>query len=129
VKHAPTHFDQQLVTWYHWQKNPACLGCTSGVKGALKFDTVLAGGVKLKGTHAPQKMNIYSYKYYEEKVKDTADAKIRVEKVTDCGPKQNKRHMYSVECEEVKNKVERSYQKAKHVKAHLCQKLGKMPKN
>jgi hypothetical protein len=107
----------------------------SGVKGALKFDTVLAGGVKLKGTHAPQKMNIYSYKYYEEKIKDTADAEIRVEKVTDCGPKLNKHHevtchMYSEECEEVKNKVERSYQKAKakHAKAHLRQKLGKMPK-
>ncbi|KAG1806128.1 uncharacterized protein BJ212DRAFT_1303780 [Suillus subaureus] len=83
---------KQLVTWYHWWKNPAHLGCTSGVKGALKFDTVLAGGVKLKGTCTPQKMNIYSYKYYEEKVKDTADAKIRVEKVTDCRPKLNKRH-------------------------------------
>ncbi|KAG2038606.1 hypothetical protein BDR03DRAFT_1009596 [Suillus americanus] len=127
--------EQQLVTWYHWRKNPARLGHTIGVKGALKFDTVLASGVELKGTCALQKMDIYSYKYYGEKVKDTADAKIRVQKVTDCGPKLNKRHevthhMYSEECKEVKNKVERSYQKAKakHAKARLCQKSGKMPK-
>ncbi|KAG2030389.1 hypothetical protein BDR03DRAFT_987132 [Suillus americanus] len=127
--------EQQLVTWYHWRKNPAHLGCMSGVKGALKFDTVLASGVELKGTCALQKMDIYSYKYYGEKVKDTADAKIRVQKVTGRGPKLNKHHevthrMYSEECEEVKNKVERSYQKAKakHAKAHLCQKSGKMPK-
>ncbi|KAG1796192.1 hypothetical protein EV424DRAFT_1547139 [Suillus variegatus] len=127
--------EEQLVTWYRWQKNPARLGHTSGVKGALKFDTVLTGGVELKRTHAPQKMNIYSYKYYGEKVKDTADAEIRVQKVTDCGPKLNKhcevtRRMYSEECEEVKNKVERSYQKAKakHAKARLRQKSGKMPK-
>jgi len=39
-------------------------------------------------------------------------------------------HIYSEECKEVKNKVERSYQKAKakHAKAHLHQKLGKMSK-
>ncbi|KAG1898255.1 uncharacterized protein F5891DRAFT_981912 [Suillus fuscotomentosus] len=77
-------------------KNPARLGCTSGVKGALKFDTVLAGGVELKGTWAPQKIDIYSYEYYGEKVKDTAGAKIRVQNVTDRGPKLNKRHEVSV---------------------------------
>ncbi|KAG1740074.1 hypothetical protein EDD22DRAFT_959249 [Suillus occidentalis] len=119
LANAVESHEQQITTWYHWRKNPARLGCTSGVKGALKFDTVLAGGVELKGTHAPQKLDIYSYKYYEEKVKDTADAEIRV-----------MRHLYSEECEDVKNKVERRYQKAKakHAKARLHQKSGKMPK-
>ncbi|KAG1899844.1 uncharacterized protein F5891DRAFT_1189314 [Suillus fuscotomentosus] len=88
--------EQQLTTWYRWRKNPARLGHTSGVKGALKFDTVLAGGVELKGTRAPQKIDIYSYEYYGEKVKDTADAEIRVQNVTDHGPKLNKRHEVSV---------------------------------
>ncbi|KAG1898742.1 uncharacterized protein F5891DRAFT_1190536 [Suillus fuscotomentosus] len=88
--------EQQLTTWYHWRKNPARLGCTSGVKGALKFDTVLAGGVELKGTRAPQKIDIYSYEYYGEKVKDTADAEIRVQNVTDRGPKLNKHREVSV---------------------------------
>ncbi|KAG1904047.1 uncharacterized protein F5891DRAFT_1276182 [Suillus fuscotomentosus] len=127
--------EQQLTTWYRWRKNPARLGRTSGVKGALKFDTVLAGGVELKGTRAPQKIDIYSYEYYGEKVKDTADAEIRVQNVTDRGPKLNKRRevtrrLYSEECEDVKNKVERRYQKAKakHAKARLRQKSGKMPK-
>ncbi|KAG2126513.1 hypothetical protein DEU56DRAFT_916029 [Suillus clintonianus] len=127
--------EQQITTWYRWRKNPACLGRTSGVKGALKFDTVLAGGVELKGTRAPQKLDIYSYKYYEEKVKDTADAEIRVQNVTHRGPKLNKRcevtrRLYSEECEDIKNKVERRYQKAKakHAKARLRQKSGKMQK-
>jgi hypothetical protein len=62
----------------------------------LKFDTVLAGGVELKGTRAPQKIDIYSYEYYGEKVKDTADAEIRVQNVTDRGPKLNKRREVSV---------------------------------
>ncbi|KAG1823939.1 uncharacterized protein BJ212DRAFT_1534062 [Suillus subaureus] len=53
------------------------------------------------------------------------------------GPKLNKCHevtccLYSEECKDVKNKVERHYQKAnakaKHAKACLCQKSGKMPK-
>ncbi|KAG1797298.1 hypothetical protein EV424DRAFT_1352801 [Suillus variegatus] len=128
--------EEQLATWYRWRKNPARLGRMSGVKGALKFDAVLAGGVELKGTRAPQKMDIYSYKYYGEKVKDTADAEIRAQNVTDCGPKLNKhrevtRRLYSEECEDVKNKVERRYQKAKakYAKARLCQKSGKMPRN
>lgn len=97
---------------------------------------MLAGGVELKGTRAPQKMDIYSYKYYGEKVKDTADAEIRAQNVTDHGPKLNKRRevtrrLYSEECEDVKNKVERRYQKAKakYAKARLCQKSGKMPRN
>ncbi|KAG1881239.1 hypothetical protein F4604DRAFT_1922245 [Suillus subluteus] len=128
--------EEQLATWYRWRKNPARLGRTSGVKGALKFDAVLAGGVELKGTRAPQKMDIYSYKYYGEKVKDTADAEIRAQNVTDRGPKLNKRRevtrrLYSEECEDVKNKVERRYQKAKakYAKARLRQKSGKMPRN
>ncbi|KAG1861070.1 hypothetical protein C8R48DRAFT_762450 [Suillus tomentosus] len=86
----------QLTTWYCWRKNPTRLGRTSGVKGALKFDTVLAGGVELKGTWAPQKIDIYSYEYYGEKVKDTADAEIRVQNVTDRRPKLNKRREVSV---------------------------------
>ncbi|KAG1845841.1 hypothetical protein F4604DRAFT_1688606 [Suillus subluteus] len=132
---AVEHCEKQLATWYRWRKNPARLGCMSGIKGALKFDTVLAGGVELKGTRAPQKMNIYSHKYYKGKVKDTADTEIKVQNVTNRGPKLNKHRevthcMYSEECEEVKNKIERKYQKAKakHAKARLRQKSGKLPK-
>ncbi|KAG1793355.1 uncharacterized protein HD556DRAFT_1308778 [Suillus plorans] len=58
------------------------------------------------------------------------------QKNTDRGPKLNKRcevmcRLYSEECEDVKNKVERRYQKAKakYAKARLRQKSGKMPKN
>ncbi|KAG1853650.1 hypothetical protein F4604DRAFT_1686242 [Suillus subluteus] len=115
--------EQQIATWY-W----------CGVKGVLKFDTVLAGGVELKGTRGPHKMDIYSYEYYLDKVKDTADTKIRVQDVTNRGPKLNKHHevthhMYAEESEEVKHRIERKYQKAraKHAKARLHLKTGRLP--
>ncbi|KAG1888678.1 hypothetical protein F4604DRAFT_1674326 [Suillus subluteus] len=107
---------------------------TCGVKGVLKFDTMLAGGVELKGTRAPHKMDIYSHKYYLDKVKDTVDTEIRVQDVTDPRPKLNKRHevthhMYAEESEEVKYRIERKYQKAraKHAKARLRLKTGRLP--
>lgn len=73
----------------------------------LKFDAILGGGVELKGTRAPQKIDIYSHKFYEAKVKHTADAAIATENITSRGPKLNKRHeitrrMYSEESESVK---------------------------
>lgn len=96
---------------------------------------MLAGGIELKGTRAPHKMDVYSHEYYEEKVKDTADTEIRVQNVTNRGPKLNKRrevtcHIYSEESEEVKDKIERKYKKvkAKHAKARLRQKSGRLPK-
>ncbi|KAG2086102.1 uncharacterized protein F5147DRAFT_781765 [Suillus discolor] len=95
---------QQLVTWYRWKVNPARLGRSKGARGVLKFDAVLGGGVELKGTRAPQKINIYSHKFYEAKVKHTADAAIATENITSRGPKLNKRReitrrMYSEESE------------------------------
>ncbi|KAG1845346.1 hypothetical protein F4604DRAFT_1688760 [Suillus subluteus] len=125
---------RQITTRYRWRKNPAHLGRTSGVKGVLKFDTVLAGGVELKGTRAPHKMDIYSHEYYLDKVKDTADTEIRVQDVTDRGPKLNKCRevthcMYPEESEEVKYRIKRKYQKAraKHAKACLHLKTGRLP--
>lgn len=101
----------------------------------LKFDAVLSGGMALKGTRAPQKMDIYSHKFYEGKVKGVADTEIKRENVVNRGPKLNKhrevtRRIYSEESEEVKNKIERKYRKAKarYMKAHLRQKSRRLPK-
>ncbi|KAG2083829.1 uncharacterized protein F5147DRAFT_782763 [Suillus discolor] len=109
---------QQLVTW-----------------GVLKFDAILGGGVELKGTRAPQKIDIYSHKFYEAKVKHTADAAIATENITSRGPKLNKRreitrHMYSEESESVKADIDRKYQKAKarFRKKRQNLKSGKTPK-
>ncbi|KAJ8581683.1 hypothetical protein M405DRAFT_846883 [Rhizopogon salebrosus TDB-379] len=122
-------------SWYRWKNNPSRLTRSNGSKGVLKFNTVLSGGLELKGTHAPQKMDVYSHMYYDKKVKQTADNEIQVDNVTDRGPKLNKRRevthrMYSEESEEVKDKVERKYQKAKakHGKARLRLKSRKLPK-
>lgn len=136
IRHVPTNdLIKQIATWYRWQTNPARLGRTSGVKGVLKFDAVLSGGVELKGTRAPQKVDIYSHKYYEAKVKGMADTEIQRENVTNRGPKLNKRRevtrrMFLEESEEVKEKIERKYRKARsrYMKARQRQKSGKLSK-
>ncbi|KAG2342077.1 hypothetical protein BDR05DRAFT_949333 [Suillus weaverae] len=109
---------QQLVTWYRWQINPARHAHSKGARGMLKFDTVLGRGVELKGTQAPQKIDIYSHKFYEAKVKHAADNAIATENITNRGLKLNKRReitqrMYLEESESVKADIDRKYRKAK----------------
>ncbi|KAG1781167.1 hypothetical protein EV702DRAFT_1042307 [Suillus placidus] len=125
----------QIITWYRWQKNPAHLGHSKGSRGTLKFDTVLAGGVELKGTRAPQKMDIYSHEFYMEKVKHAADEVIKQENITNKGPKLNKcreitQQMYKEESEAVKAKIDKKYCKAKAKFTSQCQclKSAKGPK-
>ncbi|KAG2357824.1 hypothetical protein BDR07DRAFT_1379857 [Suillus spraguei] len=109
---------QQLVTWYRWQINPAHHARSKGARGVLKFDTILGGGVELKGTRAPQKIDIYSHKFYEAKVKNVADNAITTENITNRGLKLNKHceitwQMYLEESESVKADIDRKYRKAK----------------
>ncbi|KAG1817375.1 hypothetical protein EV424DRAFT_1540467 [Suillus variegatus] len=102
----------QLATWFRWQINPARLRRSTGARGVLKFDAVLAGGVDLKGTRAPQKLDVYSNMYYEKKVKGVADDAFQKEHITNRGPKLNKhREMTLPEvegeiCETVPTKVD-----------------------
>ncbi|KAG2345651.1 hypothetical protein BDR05DRAFT_946689 [Suillus weaverae] len=108
----------QIITWYQWQKNPVCLGCSKGSRGTLKFNMVLAGGVELKGTCTPQKMDIYSHEFYTEKVKHAADKAIKQDNITNKGPMLNKHceitwQMYQEESEAVKAKNDKKYCKAK----------------
>ncbi|KAG1781392.1 hypothetical protein EV702DRAFT_1193579 [Suillus placidus] len=103
---------QQIASWFRWQNNPARLGRSAAVRGVLKFDTVLAGGVNLKGTRAPQKIDVYSNKYYETKVKHCADDAIQKEHITNRGPKLNKHReithrMYSDKSKAVKAKIDK----------------------
>ncbi|KIK32038.1 hypothetical protein CY34DRAFT_111139 [Suillus luteus UH-Slu-Lm8-n1] len=125
----------QLATWFRWQINPARLRRSTGARGVLKFDAVLAGGVDLKGTRAPQKLDVYSNMYYEKKVKGVADDAIQNEHITNRGPKLNKRRemtrrMYSDESEDVKAKIDKKYQKlkARYVKQRQRLKSGKPTK-
>jgi glycerol-3-phosphate O-acyltransferase len=89
----------------------------------------------MKGTRAPQKMDIYSNKFYSKKIKRVADEAIREQSVTERGPKLNKRRdvvrqMYAKESEEVKAKIEKKYakSKARYAKARRNLKIGKSPK-
>ncbi|KAG2153811.1 hypothetical protein DEU56DRAFT_951204 [Suillus clintonianus] len=126
---------KRLITWYRWQTNPSRLGRTSGIRGVLRFDTVLAGGVEMRGTRAPQKIDLYSHKFYEKKIKHVADKAIHEQNITERGPKLNKRRdiirqMYVEGSEEVKAKIERKYSKtkARYAKTRANLKKGKAPK-
>ncbi|KAG2051239.1 hypothetical protein BDR06DRAFT_1010589 [Suillus hirtellus] len=132
---AVTTRKAQITTWYRWKKNPAHLARSKGSRGTLKFDTVLAGGIELKGTRAPQKMDIYSHEFYTEKVKHAADEAIKIENITNKGPKLNKhceitQQMYEEESEAIKAKIDKKYRKAKAKFASTRQRLksGKGPK-
>ncbi|KAG1731233.1 uncharacterized protein EDB91DRAFT_1085168 [Suillus paluster] len=129
------HSSQQITSWYRWQNNVSCLSCTSGTKGVLKFDTVLAGGVELSGARAPKKMHIYSHEYYAKKIKINVDKTIHEDNITHHGPKLNKclgitQEKFEAESNEVKEEVERKYRKVKvkFARAHERLKDGKMPK-
>lgn len=124
---------QQITRWYRWQTNVSRMSRTSGTRGVLKFDAVLAGGVT--SGRAPRKMHVYSHQYYDKKVKMDADKAIRTENVTDRGPRLNKRlaltqEKFEAESEEVKEQVEKNYQnaRAKFARDRKRLKAGKMPK-
>ncbi|KAG2339654.1 hypothetical protein BDR05DRAFT_950989 [Suillus weaverae] len=96
---------------------------------------MLAGGVKLKRTCAPQKIKVYSNKYYDQKIKHDADDAIKKEHITNRGPKLNKHRkimhcMYSDESEVIKAKINKKYEaiKARYTKQCECLKSGKPPK-
>ncbi|KIK34242.1 hypothetical protein CY34DRAFT_110353 [Suillus luteus UH-Slu-Lm8-n1] len=123
----------QITRWYRWQTNVSRMSRTSGTRGVLKFDAVLAGGVT--SGRAPRKMHVYSHQYYDKKVKMDADKAIRTENVTDRGPRLNKhlaltQEKFEAESEEVKEQVEKNYQnaRAKFARDRKRLKAGKMPK-
>jgi hypothetical protein len=129
------NLEQQIASWFRWQKNSIRLGQSAAVRGVLKFDTVLSGGVNLKGTHTLQKIDVYSNKYYEGKIKLAADDAIEKEHITNRGPKLQKhceiiRHIYSDKSKAVKAKIEKKYEKIKmrYEKRHQRLKSGKPPK-
>jgi hypothetical protein len=95
-----------------------CHACSKGTRGMLKFDTILGGGMELKGVWAPQKIDIYLHKFYEAKVKHAADNAITTENITNRGTKLNKCHeitqqMYLEESKSVKADNDRNYHKEK----------------
>lgn len=80
-------------------------------------------------------MHVYSHQYYDKKVKTDANQAIQTENITNRGPKLNKRlaitwEKFEAESQEVKEEVERKYQKAKAKFARDRRRLkdGKLPK-
>ncbi|KAG2358420.1 hypothetical protein BDR07DRAFT_1379413 [Suillus spraguei] len=129
-KDMPDDYVRTLDTLRLWQEQ---LRCVSKSEHARKPDKpFLSGGVELKGTWAPQKIDIYSHEFYEAKVKNVADNAITTENITNRGLKLNKCHeitwqMYLEESESVKADIDRKYHKAKanFAKKHQQLKSGK----
>jgi hypothetical protein len=77
----------------------------------------LAGGDEMRGTRAPQEVEVYSQMHYEDRVKADADALIASETVTSRGDKLLMRRIvtrdkYAKEPEEIKAEVRRRHQVA-----------------
>jgi len=77
----------------------------------------LAGGDEMRGTRAPQEVEIYSHIHYEGHVKADADALIASETITSRGDKLLMRRIvtrdkYSKEPEEIKAEVRQRHQVA-----------------
>ncbi|KAG2745149.1 hypothetical protein P692DRAFT_20643969, partial [Suillus brevipes Sb2] len=105
-----------LKNWFRWRTNVARLA-RSGGSGVLRLDTTLAGGDEMRGTRAPQEVEVYSQMHYEDRVKAEADALIASETVTSRGDKLLMRRIvtrdkYAKEPEEIKAEVRRRHQVA-----------------
>ncbi|KAG1776921.1 hypothetical protein EV702DRAFT_1197593 [Suillus placidus] len=106
-----------LKNWFRWRTNVAHLARSGGPGGVLRLDTTLAGGDEMRGTRAPQEVEVYSHLHYEDRVKADADALIASETVTSRGDKLLMRRIvtcdkYAKEPEEIKAEVRRRHQVA-----------------
>jgi hypothetical protein len=110
-------FFKAIKRWYRWRTNVARLARSSRSKGVLRLDTTLAGRDELRGTRAPQEVEMYSQMFYEDRVKADADAAIVAEAITSRGDKLLMRKIitrenYAKEPEEIKTEVRRRYKEA-----------------
>ncbi|KAG2079411.1 uncharacterized protein F5147DRAFT_661885, partial [Suillus discolor] len=95
-----------IKNWFRWRTNVARLARSGRSHGVLRLDTTLAGD-EMRGTRAPQEVEIYSQMHYEGRVKAEADALIASETVTSRGDKLSMRRIvtcdkYAKEPEEIK---------------------------
>ncbi|KAG2336250.1 hypothetical protein BDR05DRAFT_953494 [Suillus weaverae] len=100
-----------LKNWFRWRTNVAHLARSGRSGGVLRLDTTLAGGDEMRGTRAPQEVEVYSHLHYEDWVKADADALIASETVTS-------------QPEEIKAEVRRRHQVALEKWRQTC-KLNK----
>ncbi|KAG1868448.1 hypothetical protein F4604DRAFT_1682372 [Suillus subluteus] len=105
-----------IKVWYRWQINVTCLARVAGLKGALDLSKTLNGGDEVSG-RAPQEVEVYSQIFYNERVKEEADAAIKAEGITTRGQKLAKqkdltRTKYAAEDDSIKAEVQERHQEA-----------------
>ncbi|KAG1864789.1 hypothetical protein F4604DRAFT_1928591 [Suillus subluteus] len=80
-----------IVRWYRWITNTARLARSGNSNVALDLAMTLSRGDELKGTRAPQEVEVYSQCHYETRVTDAADAAIAAVGASSRGEKLSKR--------------------------------------
>ncbi|KAG2135760.1 hypothetical protein DEU56DRAFT_913144 [Suillus clintonianus] len=107
-----------IVRWYRWQTNTARLARSGNSNVELKLGVTLNGGDELKGTRAPQEVEVYSHCHYESRVKVAANTAIaaaggtssRGEKL--CKRKEVTRIKYASEDEVIRAEVKEKHREA-----------------
>ncbi|KAG1775599.1 hypothetical protein EV702DRAFT_1046726 [Suillus placidus] len=105
-----------IKVWYRWQTNIARLARVAGLKGALDLSETLNGGDEVSG-RAPQEVEVYSQIFYNERMKEEADAAIKAKGITTRGQKLAKRKdltrtKYAAEDDSIKAEVQERHQEA-----------------
>jgi hypothetical protein len=108
---------QAIVRWYRWITNTARLARSGNSNVALDLAATMSGGDELKGTRAPQEVEVYSQCHYETRVKDAADAAIIAAGATSRGEKLSKRKevtriKYASEDIDVRTEIKKKHQDA-----------------
>ncbi|KAG1774212.1 hypothetical protein EV702DRAFT_1200463 [Suillus placidus] len=117
VKIATEKRKTAIVRWYRWITNAARLARSGNSNVALDLAVTMSGGDELKGTRAPQEVEVYSQCHYETRVKDAADAAIVAAGATSRGEKLSKRKevtriKYASENKDVRIEIKKKHQDA-----------------
>jgi hypothetical protein len=108
---------QDIKRWYRWKTNTARLARSCGSNGVLNMEVTLSGGDELKGTRAPQEVEVYSQCHYDARVKVAADSAIMAEGASSRGEKLSKRKevtrmKYAAEEDTIKAEVKQKHKEA-----------------
>lgn len=105
------------MRWYRWQTNTARLARSGNSNVELNLGVTLNGGDELKGTRAPQEVEVYSQCHYETRVKVAANAAITAGGASSRGEKLSTRKevtrtKYASEDEVIRAEVKEKHREA-----------------
>ncbi|KAG0696156.1 hypothetical protein DFH29DRAFT_1004799 [Suillus ampliporus] len=111
---AITKRKEVIKHWFRWQTSTARLAHSGNSRTVLNLDDTFGGGGALRGSRAPQEVEVYSQYHYNARVKAAADTAIKAEGITSRGEKLSKRKevthiMYATEDDAIRTKVKQKH--------------------